>query len=533
MSELAKEIISDLIKEFGNYVIRDYVYKPHYILTSDDEVILIEKGEINNAYAIEKRKLEGELVQRLDRVFDKILERLRREGKLKEMDLSDISANTLLLDRKDDKYRLVYVDNNLNQIELIPYSTISEFLKLLNVSIEQPVEISMLSRIGSKLRYSSIINEYMPDYDVYVEPFLGGGWVFLLRDKLGKQSHINDLDPDIYHFWKTVIENPYKVKAVILDILKTLTYNKSDDIRENLVNQIIDVKRYNNPNYPSDIVKAGKIFFTTRLNKVVKSNTKISEEYVDELFDKLFRILEKEAVYVYNEDAIRFLYRNKDKFDNERTFIFLDPPYLVDKSDEYYSGFKVNHKDLFDLMKSFKKAKIMMTINAHPLVEETFKDWILVEYEETKRIFNSEGPRGKQLCYLVMNYDVIKDIEQKVFIKDVEQKAEVIDMDVRILEIELSGSVIEPTPGLYEKVYRMASNIFNDEGWNKLWILSGRAPIWLYTALTHIAHPTAGVAIYEPRMNKAIIVSRHRPDIPPEFSIIDIPENAKRVVMRI
>ncbi len=123
------------------------------------------------------------------------------------------------------------------------------------------------------------------------------------------------------------------------------------------------------------------------------------------------------------------------------------------------------------------------------------------------------------------NYDIIRE--------NINQNIGETIMDVKILEFEIVGGVIDPTPELYEKVYQAANEIFSKEGWNNLWVLSGRGPVWLYSALTHIAHPTAGLAIYEPRMNKAIIVSRHRKDIPSEFSIIDIPENAKKVMMRV
>ena len=40
-------------------------------------------------------------------------------------------------------------------------------------------------------------------------------------------------------------------------------------------------------------------------------------------------------------------------------------------------------------------------------------------------------------------------------------------------------------------------------------ILSGRAPIWFYGFLIHFYHPTKFIAVYEPRIDKAIIVETH------------------------
>ncbi|MFB2898396.1 CRISPR-associated ring nuclease Crn3/Csx3 [Aerosakkonemataceae cyanobacterium BLCC-F50] len=40
-------------------------------------------------------------------------------------------------------------------------------------------------------------------------------------------------------------------------------------------------------------------------------------------------------------------------------------------------------------------------------------------------------------------------------------------------------------------------------------IISGRAPIWLYSYLVHELHPTAWIATYEPRFHCAIVVATH------------------------
>ena len=38
-------------------------------------------------------------------------------------------------------------------------------------------------------------------------------------------------------------------------------------------------------------------------------------------------------------------------------------------------------------------------------------------------------------------------------------------------------------------------------------ILTGRAPIWLYGFLVHFFHPTAWIAIYDPRLGPVVIAS--------------------------
>ena len=43
-------------------------------------------------------------------------------------------------------------------------------------------------------------------------------------------------------------------------------------------------------------------------------------------------------------------------------------------------------------------------------------------------------------------------------------------------------------------------------------VLSGRGPIWLYAYLTHYYHPTAYVAVYDPRLGKGVVIETHTPN---------------------
>ncbi len=44
---------------------------------------------------------------------------------------------------------------------------------------------------------------------------------------------------------------------------------------------------------------------------------------------------------------------------------------------------------------------------------------------------------------------------------------------------------------------------------HKLLILSGRGPIWLYAFMVHHFHPCKAVAIFDPRLDGAVVVESH------------------------
>lgn len=54
-------------------------------------------------------------------------------------------------------------------------------------------------------------------------------------------------------------------------------------------------------------------------------------------------------------------------------------------------------------------------------------------------------------------------------------------------------------------------------------VFSGRGPVWLYAWLTHWAHPFAWVATYDPRLDGAVVLSRHVPDAPEVGQVIQMP----------
>ncbi|QSR89288.1 CRISPR-associated protein Csx3 [Methylacidiphilum caldifontis] len=52
-------------------------------------------------------------------------------------------------------------------------------------------------------------------------------------------------------------------------------------------------------------------------------------------------------------------------------------------------------------------------------------------------------------------------------------------------------------------------------------VICGRAPIWLYTYLTHLCHPSPWIAVYDPR-HGAIVIEAHRVDAPPVGTICQV-----------
>lgn len=55
-------------------------------------------------------------------------------------------------------------------------------------------------------------------------------------------------------------------------------------------------------------------------------------------------------------------------------------------------------------------------------------------------------------------------------------------------------------------------------------ILSGRAPIWLMSALCHQCHPARWVGTFDPRLGGGVVISRHHKSAPAIGDIVAVPD---------
>lgn len=82
---------------------------------------------------------------------------------------------------------------------------------------------ALLKYPGAKNRLASWIVSHIPPHKVYCEPFLGSGAVFLNKEPAYNEI-LNDIDDDIYNFFKVVRENPEEICRLI----ETTPYSRTE-----------------------------------------------------------------------------------------------------------------------------------------------------------------------------------------------------------------------------------------------------------------------------------------------------------------
>lgn len=231
----------------------------------------------------------------------------------------------------------------------------------------------MIKWSGGKIDEIKNFEKYFPEnYNLYIEPFVGGGSVFFYLNP--KNAVINDIHKDLIDFYKSVSEGKSR------EIYEFMNNNTNDEktyykIRDEMViNDYLDnAKRFF---YQRKTCFRGML----RYNKNGKFNIpfgKYKTINFNELLNKEYEILLKRTE-ILNTD-FEYIFENYNSNDN---FMFLDPPYDSEFTDYGYCKFgKEEHEKLSHCFKT-TKIKCLMIIGKTEFIEELYKDYIIAEYDK-------------------------------------------------------------------------------------------------------------------------------------------------------
>lgn len=241
--------------------------------------------------------------------------------------------------------------------------------------------ISPLRYPGGKSKACKILEEIISkEFDLnkfnnLVSCFFGGGsFEFYLQNKYNFKLIVNDKFEPLMTYWKQVKEN----KEIICNKLELITDIKKEDFN--------NYKKLLNDFNETEINKAIYYFI---INRCSFSGSTLSGGFSKEASKKRFtkssidriRNINLSNLELYNEDFNDFL--NKSELFNDKTIIFLDPPYyLEDKSNRLYgtSGDlhkDFNHLELFELIKT--KKNWILTYNNSDYIKNLYKEFKIID----------------------------------------------------------------------------------------------------------------------------------------------------------
>jgi len=238
----------------------------------------------------------------------------------------------------------------------------------------------LFNRQGGKYYLKKTIIPYIPKTTVYVEPFVGGGSIYLNTPKSSLEV-INDLDTGLIRIYRSIKEDgdvSHLVKKYTQDDFFNIFDSKPQTEREYVERRII--------------VKA--LSYLSSENRCYNIHHVVSKHKADNIMKCHDRL--KDTI-IENEDYKKII----SKYDSPETFFYLDPPYenssKTVRKDLYTD---INLSELSDILKNIK-GKFLLSINDSERTRELFKDYIITEvstrYSLKKRTVNE---------LLIRNYSI-------------------------------------------------------------------------------------------------------------------------------
>ncbi len=248
----------------------------------------------------------------------------------------------------------------------------------------------MIKWSGGKQDEIKFIEKYIPNFDTYIEPFIGGGSLFFHLNP--NKAIIGDTHKELINFYKSIRngEGEEIFSYMENNTNNEETYYRIRDYEENSSKRFFYLRktcyrgmlRYN---------KSGKFNIPFGRYKKLDYNVLLDKQY-QELLNKT-NVLHTSFENIF------------EKYNNENNFVFLDPPYDSKFTNYGFSEFgEKEHKLLAKLFKETKN-KCLMVINKTDFIQELYKDYIVEEYIKNYKFKIHSGRVNEKSIHLVVkNY---------------------------------------------------------------------------------------------------------------------------------
>lgn len=268
---------------------------------------------------------------------------------------------------------------------------------------------NVLKYPGSKTKIAGWICSFIPEHDVYLEPFFGGGAVFFNK-KPARVETINDLSSEVYNYFKVLRDKPAElIKLLELTPYSRDEYNKSFSKQENSVEAArCFAVRCCQGFGCSNRYKNG---FRSSIGKTSPRTTSFWGNFPEVLKLASERLLEAQ---IENQDAIKLI----ERYNKEEVFIYADPPYPHETRKNHLYENEMTDLEHIELLKTLKNHKGKVMISSY---ENNLYDNYLIGWRKEFKNTTAEGSI-KRTEVIYMNYKNTK--EQLNIFQEKEEKNE-------------------------------------------------------------------------------------------------------------
>ena len=264
---------------------------------------------------------------------------------------------------------------------------------------------------GGKSRAVPKLANFIPnleDYQVFREPFLGGGsvalWVTQKYPNL--RVWVNDLYEPLVNFWRVLQDDGDKLRYKLVELK-----SRYPD-RGSAKGLFLEAKEIINDHEKSHLDRAISFYIA---NKCSFSGLTESSSFSAQASDSNFSMRGIERLKFYQYIIRDWTITNYDYAalldDNRQAFVYLDPPYdikdnLYGKKGNMHRGF--DHDKFAHICDNYV-CRQLVSYNATQMIKDRFQDWIAAEFDHTYTMrsvgdYMKDQHERKEL--VLMNYEV-------------------------------------------------------------------------------------------------------------------------------
>lgn len=277
---------------------------------------------------------------------------------------------------------------------------------------------SLLKYPGGKYNLLPEIEKILPSdhYDLFAEPFMGGGSVAFNLGRRYSGMVLNDANADVIQFWRSVADRPSDLANTIKSLAETRSksdFLKFRDVFNTKSSDLTDIDRAAIFYYLNKECFNGLIRYNSKGNFNVpygkyKNFKHIKPEHLQEISTIL-----NNNVTLSSVDYQKFIYVHLGKIikQGQKLIVYIDPPYLpISKTSNftsYWKPFGVQQHEELKLALDFLDSNGVPFILSNSASSETkriFNTYKFREVMASRNISCKGDTRGKISEYLITNF---------------------------------------------------------------------------------------------------------------------------------
>jgi DNA adenine methylase len=237
----------------------------------------------------------------------------------------------------------------------------------------------LISRQGGKYtKRKQIFKRFPPtDYTTYVEPFVGGGSIFLEAPLVSKMI-AGDSDTRLIHLFQDL-------KTLDVPMVQAFNFNVPFDKEKwERADKYARSKKKGTARFLANLL-IRKFSFSNMANAFLNSKSFETRNYQN-LKKQLPELKERVKDVTFLHKPYNVLL---DKYDGPNTFFYLDPPYYKTYSGAYETG-EIDHELLAERLKKVK-GKFLLSYNDTPFIRKLYKGYKITSFKNTQTLGSEDN----------------------------------------------------------------------------------------------------------------------------------------------